>query len=286
MVTKLMRMVARFRNRHSVELQIRLKSSESQPPAVDPHMHAIPYAIRMGELFPNYKPTDTDLEILANYPMNHSEADLPVLVRTIYSFDKHYTYSDVASTLRFGDEVVATIKAGLAKIDDLQARQLLSRNWYADDRSEMVDAYPWLATHGRATAFTSLVTSGVLPEKASTYVGVINGLRDLIATIYLRTNTCGQLLVWGSDYDRARYYARYRNNKMFHGVALPSDLYTRVDQLADYIGGRELKEALVLGKSEYSIVRQPLMRDDCLYTIHRFDTPMISFFVAGQPVSN
>ena len=286
MIAMFKELVARFQGKSIDDLQERIKSGEYTPPSTDGHMHAIPYALRMGELFPNYVPTEQDWTILANYPMNHSEADIPVLVRKIYGFDKYYTYSDQGSTLRAGDRLTEEIKASLALVEDLRVRQLLSRNWYADDQSELVTEFPWLATRYMATTFTALVLSGVGAEKAAAYVGVINGLRALIATIYLRTNSCGQLLVWASDYDRARYYARYRNNKMFHGVALPTDLYAKVDQLSEYVGGREFKEALVLGKSEYSVVRHPLMYEDCIYTIHRFDTPMISFFVAGQPKAN
>ena len=206
MVSMFKELVARFCGKSVGDLNEHVKSAESTPPSMDRHMHAIPYALRMGELFPNYTPTDKDMNILANYTMNHSSADIPVLVRKIHGFDKYYTYSDQGSTLRAGDRLTEEIKAGLALVEDLRVRQLLSRNWYADDQSELVTEFPWLATRYHTSTYTALVLSGVLAEKAAAYVGVINGLRALIASIYLRTNSCGQLLVWASDYDRARYY--------------------------------------------------------------------------------
>ncbi len=63
-------------------------------------------------------------------------------------------------------------------------------------------------------------------------------------------------------------------------MALPPELYHEVDQLADYIDSRGFKKALVMGRSDYSVVRRELEQGDCVYTVYRADTPMISFFFA------
>lgn len=232
--------------------------------------------------FPAYVPTPEDELILANWEDNQSADDLNMMVTQIYGFDKTYMYSDMASTLRYGDEISKKLNAQIAAVQDPELRTLLARNMWGDDRTELVARFPWLATRHQSTPYTRLVTAGEAPENAKVWIGAINGLRSLMARIYVASNAVGELMVWANDYDRAKYYARFRKDDVFHGIALPADIYAEVDRLADYIDSRGFKKALVMGRSDYSVVRRELEQGDCVYTVYRADTPMISFFFANK----
>lgn len=231
--------------------------------------------------FPPYEPTPEDLLIVRNLDDNRSADPLNDLVAKIYTFDKQYMFSQNPDVLVSGDRLSKEITAQI-NTQSKELRDLMLRNMWGDDRSELVARFPWLATRMKVTPYSRLIEAGESPENAKVWLGTINGLRDLMARIYIAANAHGELLVWANDYDRTRYYARFRKDNLFSGVALPPALYAEVDQLADVIDGRGFKKALVLGKSDYSIVRRALENGDCMYTVHRHDTPMISFFFANK----
>lgn len=230
--------------------------------------------------FPAYEPTPEDELILANLEENHSADPLNLLVSRIFTFDKSYMFADSPVTLSEGDGITKVINAQIAAVQEPELRNLLTRCMWGDDRTELIARFPWLGTRHKSTPYTRLIEAGEAPENAKVWVGVINGLRSLMARIYVASNAVGELMVWANDYDRAKYYARFRKDDVFHGVALPPELYAEVDRLADYIDSRGFKKALVMGKSDYSVVRRELEQGDCVYTVYRADTPMISFFFA------
>jgi len=232
--------------------------------------------------FAPYTPTAEDELILANWQDNQSTEPLHRLVMQIYGFDKNCIYLELPCGTQSGGDLAKHLHARIAAVSDPELRLVLSRALWGDDRTELVDHFPWLATSHVATPYTRLVTSGEAPENAKVWLGTINGLRSLMARIYVASNGIGELMVWANDYDRAKYYARFRKDAVFHGVALPAELYAEVDQLADYVDSRGFKKALVMGKSGYSVVRRELEQGDCVYTIHHHQTPMISFFFAAK----
>lgn len=233
--------------------------------------------------FPPYEPTPEDEHILSQLAANQSDDPIHVLARKIHTFDKYYTYSDMSSTLTSGDRLSKELTEGIAEVEDPRVRGILGRSMWADERTELLAEFPWLATRFKSTPYTRLIAEHVSPENAKVWIGTINGLRSLMARVYVASNATGQLLAWASDYERARYYARFRKNDLFNGVALSPELYAEVDALAGIIDGRGFRSALALGKSEYSVVRQVLENGDYMYTVHRLDNPMLSFFFAAKP---
>lgn len=262
-----------------------LRSNESTVPTTNTVPQADALLSHTQAFFPAYEPTPEDDLIVRNLSENISTDPLNTLVATLYTFDKHYMFSQVPETLISGDRLSKELTARINTQSDKDLRDLLLRNMWGDDRSELVLRFPWLSTRGKVTPYSRLIEAGETPENAKVWLGTINGLRDLMARIYIAANAHGELLVWANDYDRARYYSRFRKDNLFSGVALPPALYAEVDKLADVIDGRGFKKALVLGKSDYSIVRRALENGDCMYTVHRHDTPMISFFFANKQAS-
>jgi hypothetical protein len=280
-------MYTRFTSFFEQELLNRVRNNPLQTPSTDLGNDTVqPADLLLSHTqahFPAYEPTPEDEHILSQLADNQSNDPIHVLARKIDSFDKYYTYSDTASTLADGDRLSKELTEGIAAVEDARVRGILGRSMWADVRSELLVEFPWLETRFRSTAYTRLIAEGVPPENAKVWVGTINGLRDLMARVYIAANATGQLLVWANDYERARYYDRFRKNDLFCGVALPPALYVEVDALADMIDSRGFRQALALGKSEYSVVRQVLENGDWMYTVHRFDNPMLSFFFAAKP---
>jgi hypothetical protein len=277
-------MYSRFTSFLEQDLLSRIRNAPPQP--IDMSTDSVPtHEVLRSHTqahFPAYVPTLEDELILSNLAANQSEDPIHVLVRKIESFDKFYTYSDDTVTLRHGDQLSKELTEGIGAVTDDRIRGILSRSMWADDRKELHEEFPWLETRYKSTSYTRLIADGITPELAMSWVGTINGLRDMMARVYVTANATGQLLVWASDYERARYYARFRKNDLFNGVALSPELYKEIDALADVVDSRGFRSALALGKSDYSVVRQALEDGDCLYTVHRHDTPMLSFFYAAK----
>lgn len=116
------------------------------------------------------------------------------------------------------------------------------------------------------------------------YQSIVDGVKDTIEKIYLCANSRGPMIVWADDYERARYYARFKHDERFYGVALSDDLYQEVCRLAVAVTQRDFREALVMSKSHMDVIRTKLIGKDRLVSIRQHDDLVISFLFTNKDV--